>query len=381
MWLLIGMCVLLCETAGSDKTVPLIEVKEKTVASLPCGTSPPVLNVTWSRDTSGQKQKILSLLHGRDQEIKHINDTGKRYGAAADCSLTITRVSRSDSGIYYCNGIPVQLQVITGECHTGAPPSDTNPPLSDDGVQYPNPALNHNTFRDNLTNREHVQCPNPSLNHNTFRDNLTNREHVQCPNPALNHNTFRDNLTNRAHAQCPNPALNHNTFRDNLTNREHVQCPNPALNHNTFRDNLTNRAHAQCPNPSLNHNTFRDNLTNREHVQCPNPALNHNTFRDNLTNRAHAQCPNPALNHNTFRDNLTNREQIQELKFILTLNTEADLGQETTQSEIPKKPGTEHGGNAEQQVLPVKREKGEATKVKDNKQKQKNKKKMTSTEK
>ncbi|KAG9328497.1 hypothetical protein JZ751_013531 [Albula glossodonta] len=105
MWLLIGMCVLLCETAGSDNT-------ENGTASLPCGTSTPTRPVIWSRNKG--KEKILSLLDGKDQETKYIIDTGRRYGAAADCSLTITGVSHSDSGIYDCNGIPVQLQVITG---------------------------------------------------------------------------------------------------------------------------------------------------------------------------------------------------------------------------------------------------------------------------
>ncbi|KAG9333689.1 hypothetical protein JZ751_010679 [Albula glossodonta] len=107
MWLLIGMCVLLCETAGSDNTV------------------------TWSRDTAGQKQKILSVLDGRDQEIKYIIDTGKRYGAAADCSLTITGVSRSDSGIYDCNGIPVQLQVTPGGQGQGRGQNDRQVKLTD----------------------------------------------------------------------------------------------------------------------------------------------------------------------------------------------------------------------------------------------------------
>ncbi|KAI1902349.1 hypothetical protein AGOR_G00043850 [Albula goreensis] len=115
---LVGLCLLLSETVRTDHTVPVIEVKENGTASLPCGTSTPTRPVTWSRDTEG-KQKILSLLDGRDHEIKYITDTGRRYGTAADFSLMITGVSRSDSGIYYCNGIPVQLQVITETAKDG----------------------------------------------------------------------------------------------------------------------------------------------------------------------------------------------------------------------------------------------------------------------
>ncbi|XP_037398703.1 uncharacterized protein LOC119264342 [Pygocentrus nattereri] len=68
--------------------------------------------VTWSRDTNGQRVDILTTHNG--QTTKHIADPDRRYGSGADLALIIRRVSQSDAGRYDCSGATVDLSVTSG---------------------------------------------------------------------------------------------------------------------------------------------------------------------------------------------------------------------------------------------------------------------------
>ncbi|XP_067333705.1 uncharacterized protein [Channa argus] len=96
---------------GSNAAAEIIQkvFEEKQQISLPC--PPPVdAKVTWSRETNGHKEDILTA---HDGDKKHINDPDKRFSSLGDKSLYISRAAVSDSGTYFCNNKKaVELTVI-----------------------------------------------------------------------------------------------------------------------------------------------------------------------------------------------------------------------------------------------------------------------------
>ncbi|XP_051992008.1 uncharacterized protein LOC127650537 isoform X6 [Xyrauchen texanus] len=66
--------------------------------------------VVWRKDKDGHRQTILTKEENGEM-VKHIGDPHNRYSVLSDLSLHINKVSLSDSGIYYCNNIPVNLIV------------------------------------------------------------------------------------------------------------------------------------------------------------------------------------------------------------------------------------------------------------------------------
>ncbi|KAF3706931.1 hypothetical protein EXN66_Car000102 [Channa argus] len=96
---------------GSNAAAEIIQkvFEEKQQISLPC-PRPQDAKVTWSRETNGHKEDILTA-HDRDE--KHINDPDKRFSSLGDKSLYISRAAVSDSGTYFCNNKKaVELTVI-----------------------------------------------------------------------------------------------------------------------------------------------------------------------------------------------------------------------------------------------------------------------------
>ncbi|XP_067333559.1 hepatitis A virus cellular receptor 1-like isoform X2 [Channa argus] len=96
---------------GSNAAAEIIQkvFEEKQQISLPC-PRPVDAKVTWSRETNGHKEDILTA-HDRDE--KHINDPDKRFSSLGDKSLYISRAAVSDSGTYFCNNKKaVELTVI-----------------------------------------------------------------------------------------------------------------------------------------------------------------------------------------------------------------------------------------------------------------------------
>ncbi|XP_067333569.1 salivary glue protein Sgs-3-like isoform X3 [Channa argus] len=99
---------------GSNAAAEIIQkvFEEKQQISLPC-PRPVDAKVTWSRETNGHKEDILTA-HDRDE--KHINDPDKRFSSLGDKSLYISRAAVSDSGTYFCNNKKaVELTVIPSE--------------------------------------------------------------------------------------------------------------------------------------------------------------------------------------------------------------------------------------------------------------------------
>ncbi|XP_025758371.1 hemicentin-1 isoform X11 [Oreochromis niloticus] len=104
-------CLLVC-TLGSNVTAGLTHevFKEGTQLTLRCPHSVEG-KVRWSRESGGSRADILTA--DGDGNIKHINDSQKRYSSLADRSLIIVRASVSDSGRYFCNHeAAVELTVI-----------------------------------------------------------------------------------------------------------------------------------------------------------------------------------------------------------------------------------------------------------------------------
>ncbi|XP_067333685.1 hepatitis A virus cellular receptor 1 homolog isoform X3 [Channa argus] len=114
---------------GSNAAAEIIQkvFEEKQQISLPC--PPPVdAKVTWSRETNGHKEDILTA-HDRDK--KHINDRDKRFSSLGDRSLYISRAAVSDSGTYFCNNkTAVELTVIPSEPPTPKPTTKPKPSTS-----------------------------------------------------------------------------------------------------------------------------------------------------------------------------------------------------------------------------------------------------------
>lgn len=60
-------------------------------------------NVSWSKRVNGSRQLIL-----RAQTGENLNPAlHHRYNITTNLSLVIREVSESDSGVYYCNSVPV----------------------------------------------------------------------------------------------------------------------------------------------------------------------------------------------------------------------------------------------------------------------------------
>ncbi|KAG7324654.1 hypothetical protein KOW79_012670 [Hemibagrus wyckioides] len=68
--------------------------------------------VIWGKGVDGQRVDILTAEHG-DITVKHRPDPDHRYSVLGDLSLLIKRVSLSDSGIYFCNTVPVVNLTVT----------------------------------------------------------------------------------------------------------------------------------------------------------------------------------------------------------------------------------------------------------------------------
>ncbi|KAK3526819.1 hypothetical protein QTP70_033756 [Hemibagrus guttatus] len=68
--------------------------------------------VIWTKGVDGGRGDILTAEHG-DVTVKHKPDPDDRYSVLSDLSLVIKNLSLSDSGIYYCNTVPVVSLTVT----------------------------------------------------------------------------------------------------------------------------------------------------------------------------------------------------------------------------------------------------------------------------
>ncbi|XP_053093065.1 uncharacterized protein LOC128318918 isoform X1 [Pangasianodon hypophthalmus] len=69
-------------------------------------------NVIWGKGVDGGRGDILTAQHG-EEPIKHNPDPDHRYNVTSELSLQIKDLSLSDSGIYYCNSVPVVNLTVT----------------------------------------------------------------------------------------------------------------------------------------------------------------------------------------------------------------------------------------------------------------------------
>lgn len=68
--------------------------------------------VIWSKGVDGQRADILTAQQG-EGTIKHKPDPDLRYSVLSDLELFMRNLSLSDSGIYYCNAVPVVNLTVT----------------------------------------------------------------------------------------------------------------------------------------------------------------------------------------------------------------------------------------------------------------------------
>ncbi|XP_058263463.1 uncharacterized protein LOC131364349 isoform X8 [Hemibagrus wyckioides] len=68
--------------------------------------------VIWDKGVDEGRSSILTAEHG-GVTVKHRPDPDHRYSVLSDLSLLIKRVSLSDSGIYFCNTVPVVNLTVT----------------------------------------------------------------------------------------------------------------------------------------------------------------------------------------------------------------------------------------------------------------------------
>ncbi|XP_034401544.1 cell wall protein DAN4-like isoform X8 [Cyclopterus lumpus] len=102
-----ALVALLACTAAAEIIHEVVE--EQTSVSLRCPHSVEG-TVTWSRENNGREVKILTV--DVDSDIRQVKDPQKRYSSLSDKSLSIRRVTASDSGRYFCNREAVELTVI-----------------------------------------------------------------------------------------------------------------------------------------------------------------------------------------------------------------------------------------------------------------------------
>ncbi|KAI5100968.1 hypothetical protein C0J45_9954 [Silurus meridionalis] len=70
--------------------------------------------VVWSKSADRGRVDILTAQHGEDVPyITHSPNLDPRYAVVGNLSLLISSVSLSDSGIYYCNSVPVINLTVT----------------------------------------------------------------------------------------------------------------------------------------------------------------------------------------------------------------------------------------------------------------------------
>ncbi|KAF5888293.1 roundabout 2-like, partial [Clarias magur] len=79
--------------------------------SLYCGHDGSVI---WEKGGPGGRHTILTAKHGEETNpIKHNPDPDHRFSVFSDLSLYIRDLSLSDSGVYYCNAVPVVNLTVT----------------------------------------------------------------------------------------------------------------------------------------------------------------------------------------------------------------------------------------------------------------------------
>ncbi|KAI5100916.1 hypothetical protein C0J45_9902 [Silurus meridionalis] len=96
---------------------------EGSSAFLYCGNNG---SVFWSKGVKEGRRTIITAKHG-EGTIKHIPDPEFRFSVLSDLSLYMRNVFLSDSGIYYCNAVPLYNLIITpvqSSTAPTAPPSD-----------------------------------------------------------------------------------------------------------------------------------------------------------------------------------------------------------------------------------------------------------------
>ncbi|XP_060760628.1 uncharacterized protein LOC132870783 [Neoarius graeffei] len=104
MWVVSVNCLLLCVSVDmAYSAVSNQSGTEQGDTLLFCKHNGKVI---WSKSVDGGRGDILTAKNG-EITIKHKPDPDNRYSVLSDLSLLIQNLFQSDSGIYYCNTVPV----------------------------------------------------------------------------------------------------------------------------------------------------------------------------------------------------------------------------------------------------------------------------------
>ncbi|XP_053497781.1 uncharacterized protein LOC128618268 isoform X4 [Ictalurus furcatus] len=110
MWVLALASLLLHSSVHTARSDIFNQIHtEGSDASLVCVNNS---KVVWSKGVDGGRGDILTAEHG-EITIKLRPDPDNRYTVLGDSSLHIKNLSLSDSGVYYCNAVPVVNLTVT----------------------------------------------------------------------------------------------------------------------------------------------------------------------------------------------------------------------------------------------------------------------------
>ncbi|KAF4081760.1 hypothetical protein AMELA_G00164650 [Ameiurus melas] len=169
-------CLLLCvsvHTASSDISNQIHT--EGSDAFLSCEYDGKVI---WSKGVDGGRGDILTAEHG-EITIKHRPDPDNRYSVLSDSSLHIKDLSLSDSGIYYCNSVPVVNLMVTPSHGEENKSTQTTPTTTTStGVTH-----RDNGASQNITPITSVEQPQGSSDTSTTENTQTAQTGTACVTP------------------------------------------------------------------------------------------------------------------------------------------------------------------------------------------------------
>ncbi|XP_072529408.1 uncharacterized protein [Salminus brasiliensis] len=195
--------------------------------------------VIWEKGTDRGRSAILSAEKG-EIITKYKPDPENRYSVKTDSSLLIKNLSLSDSGIYYCNAVPVVNLTV----YPPPPPADSRPTT---------------TSTKTTTGRKHIRTPPSTTGRRsttTSTKTTTGRKHIRTPPSTTDSRpttTSTKTTTGRKHIRTPPSTTDSRptiTSTKTTTGRKHIRTPPSTTDSRptiTSTKTTTGRKHIRTP--------------------------------------------------------------------------------------------------------------------------------------